>query len=74
MTQKIRKAPKGAKPTNPKYTLTLTKPQLDALRYILQDRYIAALMDDVPLGKAATNLYYKVKFMGRPERTRNDPS
>ena len=26
MTQKIRKAPKGAKPTNPKYTLTLTKP------------------------------------------------
>lgn len=63
MTQKVKKAPKGAKPTNAKYTLTLTKQQLDALRIILTEVYIASLMDDVPMGRAATNLYYKVKSM-----------
>ena len=56
----VRMAPKGAKPTNPKYTLTLTKPQLKALRLILAERRVASLMDDVGMGKAALNLYHKV--------------
>lgn len=60
MTQRIIKAPKGAKPTNPKYTLTLTKPQLKALHFILAERRVASLINGVGMGKATLNLYHEV--------------
>ena len=31
----VRMAPKGAKPTNPKYTLTLTRDEIQALTFVL---------------------------------------
>ena len=35
----VRMAPKGAKPTNPKYTLTLTRGEIAAIRLALWERY-----------------------------------
>lgn len=57
----VRMAPKGAKPTNPKYTLTLTKPQLKALYFMLVEKRAISLMDGVGMGRANLNLLREVQ-------------
>jgi hypothetical protein len=35
----VRMAPKGAKPTNPKYTLTLTRDEIQAIIFVLYEQW-----------------------------------
>ena len=49
----VRMAPKGAKPTNPKYTLTLTQDELEAISFVLYEwwsRDIQMGTDTMPEG------------------------
>ena len=61
MTQRIIKAPKGAKATNPKYTLTLTRGELGAIRLALWERYAEdVVMDTGSTTQDAVNVIKKI--------------
>ena len=56
----VRMAPKGAKPTNPKYTLTLTRDEILLLRFICFERYFSDTTIGEPKSETAISVYKKI--------------
>lgn len=63
MTQRVLKAPKGAKAINPKYTLTLTEKELNLLRLSLMNTAVSVLGENETAWKQSIMLVNKLDAM-----------
>lgn len=68
----VRMAPTGAKPTNPKYTLTLTRGEMDVIRRILRDWFLDTLIAEDEKSDDVISVLNKLNRLGLWEGQNND--